>query len=131
MTLSNLRRGRHTHDVDAAQDAVTFLVGMTIHRWWRPDAWLPPFLAMPAMLAELQRDPDSGLLGYQLMFGRRGPTVLQYWRSAADLYGYAAQSDRKHRPAWAAFNRRAKQKPGLVGIWHETYGAPIRHRIAG
>jgi hypothetical protein len=25
-----------------------------------------------------------------------------------------------HRPAWAAFNRRARKAPGAVGIWHET-----------
>ena len=27
----------------------------------------------------------------------------------------------RHRPAWTAFNRRARRVPGAVGVWHETY----------
>ena len=27
----------------------------------------------------------------------------------------------KHRPAWGAFNRRARTANGSVGIWHETF----------
>ncbi|MDQ6860853.1 MAG: DUF4188 domain-containing protein, partial [Verrucomicrobiota bacterium] len=45
---------------------------------------------------------------------------LQYWRSAAHLTEYAANRDRQHLPAWAAFTR-AVGDSGDVGIWHETY----------
>jgi hypothetical protein len=37
------------------------------------------------------------------------------------LYAYASASDAEHRPAWTAFNRRARKVPGAVGIWHETF----------
>ena len=73
------------------------------------------------MLAELSKDPDSGLLGYRLTFGRGGPVVVQYWNSHDKLYAYASAADAEHRPAWTAFNRRARKVPGSVGIWHETY----------
>lgn len=100
---------------------VVFLIGMRINRPWRPDLWLPAFAAMPRMLAELSSDPDSGLLGYRLTLGSGGPLVVQYWKSAEQLYDYASRPDAEHRPAWAAFNRAARKAPGVVGIWHETY----------
>ena len=53
--------GRMTHDYDG--ELVVFLIGMRINKPWRPDLWLPVFGAMPAMLAELSKDTDSGLLG--------------------------------------------------------------------
>ena len=73
------------------------------------------------MLAELSRDPESGLLGYRLLLGAGGPTVVQYWSSAEKLSAYASAPDQQHRPAWTAFNRRARKAPGAVGIWHETF----------
>ena len=121
--MSTIATGRWTHDPAAGTGAVTFLIGMTINKPWRVDAWLPVFAAMPGMLAELSRDPDSGLLGYRLVLGVRGPTVVQYWRSVEQLYAYASDPTSRHRPAWAAFNRRARRKPGAVGVWHETYPA--------
>ena len=76
---------------------------------------------MPAMLAELSADPDSGLMGYRLTVGRGGPLLIQYWRSTAKLYAYASDANSRHRPAWAKFNQLARRAPGAVGIWHETY----------
>jgi Domain of unknown function (DUF4188) len=111
--------GRMTHDYDG--DLVVFLIGMRINRPWRLDLWLPVFFAMPAMLAELSKDKDSGLLGYRLTFGAGGPLVVQYWNSHEKLYGYASDRNAAHRQAWAAFNRRVRKAPGAVGIWHETY----------
>lgn len=110
---------RMTHDYDG--ELVVFLIGMRINRVFRPDRWLPVFFAMPRMLAELAREPDSGLLGFRLTFGARGPVVIQYWNSRAKLYAYASDPDSIHRPVWTAFNRRARKSPGVVGIWHETY----------
>jgi hypothetical protein len=108
-----------THDYDG--DLVVFLIGMRINKPWRPDLWLPVSSAMPGMLAELLKDKESGLLGYQLTFGAGGPLLVQYWNSHEKLYRYASDRNAAHRPAWAAFNRRARKAPGAVGIWHETY----------
>lgn len=33
----------------------------------------------------------------------------------------AGDLDAKHRPAWTAFNQRARRSAGGVGVWHETY----------
>lgn len=40
------------------------------------------------------------------------------------LLAYAHQQDKEHRPAWTAFNRRARAGKGHVGIWHETFIVP-------
>jgi hypothetical protein len=94
---------------------------MRINKPWRPDLWLPVFRAMPAMLAELSTDQDSGLLGYRLVVGSGGPMVIQYWSSLEKLYAYASDRTGIHRPAWARFNSMARRSPGAVGVWHETY----------
>lgn len=117
MSQVNLGRTTHRH----SGELVVFLIGMRINKPWRPDAWLPTFMAMPKMLAELSRDHESGLLGYRLTLGTGGPMLVQYWDSHEKLYAYANAHDAEHRPAWAAFNRRARQVPGSVGVWHETY----------
>jgi hypothetical protein len=117
--MAKVISSRMTHDYDG--DLVVFLIGMRINKPWRPDLWLPVFNAMPGMLAELSKDKDSGLLGYRLTIGAGGPLVVQYWSSHEKLYAYASERNAPHRPAWAAFNRRARKAPGAVGIWHETY----------
>jgi Monooxygenase af470-like len=117
--MADVIPARMTHDYDG--ELVVFLIGMRINKPWRPDLWLPVFSAMPAMLAELSKDKESGLLGYRLAFGAGGPLVVQYWSSHEKLYAYASDRNAAHRPAWAAFNRRIRKAPGSVGIWHETY----------
>ncbi|MCF3105814.1 DUF4188 domain-containing protein [Streptomyces roseoverticillatus] len=109
----------------AEGDVVVFLIGMRINRWRAVRHWLPALRAMPRMLRELSRDENSGLLGYQaLAGGPRDRTVVQYWESREKLLAYAADQSKEHRPAWAAFNRRARGSEGVVGIWHETYVVP-------
>ena len=110
---------RMTHEHTG--ELVVFLIGMRVNRWWRPDLWFPVFLAMPKMLAELSKDPDSGLLGYRLVLGEGGPLVVQYWSSHEALYEYASNPASEHRPAWTRFNGMARKAPGVVGIWHETF----------
>jgi hypothetical protein len=117
MARIDTRRMTHRHE----GPLVVFHIGMTINKLHRPDLWWPTFAAMPGMLAELSKDPESGLLGYRLLFGRGGPTVIQYWESTDKLYAYASAPDARHRPAWAAYNRRARKAKGAVGIFHETY----------
>lgn len=113
----DVRRMTHEHE----GDLVVFLIGMKINQPWRPDLWLPVFKEMPRMLAELSRDPESGLLGYRLVTDLRGPWLVQYWNSIDKLYAYASNPSAVHRPAWTRFNQRARKAPGAVGIWHETF----------
>lgn len=125
--MAGIESGRMTHEYGG--ELVVFLIGMRINRWWRPDQWWPVFTAMPPMLAELSKDPESGLLGYRGLLGDGGPTLVTYWSSHEKLYAYASQPDAGHRPAWAAFNRRARRAPGAVGIWHETYQVDVAESI--
>ncbi|MER1997037.1 MAG: DUF4188 domain-containing protein [Arthrobacter sp.] len=111
------QRMTHRHE----GQLVVFLIGMRVNRLHRPDLWMPVFMAMPRMLAELSSDAGSGLLGFRTTVGAGGPLVLQYWKTAEELYAYASDTSAAHRPAWAEFNRRARKAPGAVGIWHETY----------
>ena len=114
-------------------DLVVFHIGMTVHKPHRPDLWWPVFVAMPGMLAELSRNraaaergeaEDLGFLGASTLIGRRGPWVVQYWRSTDHLYAYATSAEARHLPAWRRFNRAAREHPGAVGIWHETFAVP-------
>lgn len=119
----------HAHE----GNLVVFHIGMTIRKPLRPDLWGPVFAAMPAMLAELEKNraahergeaEDLGFLGAQTLVGAGGPWVVQYWKSVEQLYAYAAMTDRAHVPAWRRFNQVARKHPGAVGIWHETYAVP-------
>jgi hypothetical protein len=98
---------------------VVFLIGMRVNSWWKIHRWLPVALAMPRMLRELFRRPDSGLLG--AVSG--GLFMVQYWKSVDKLLAYAADRKGEHFPAWADFYRRVGTN-GDVGIWHETYVVP-------
>lgn len=109
---------------------VVFNIGMTVRKVHRPDLWMPVFTAMPRMIAELSKNraaatrgeaDDSGFLGAELLMGRRGPWVVQYWDSVEQLYAYARDATAAHVPAWRAFNAAARSNPGAVGIWHETF----------
>ena len=117
--MARINAGRFTHRHSG--DLVVFLIGMRINSPWRPDLWLPVFLAMPRMLAELFREPGSGLLGCRFALGAGGPVIVQYWDSLDKLYAYASAPESEHRPAWTAFNRQARKAPKAVGIWHETF----------
>lgn len=117
--MSKVNPSRMTHDHDG--ELVVFLIGMRINQLWRPDRWWPVFTAMPEMLAELSKDPESGLMGFRVTFGRGGPLLVQYWNSHEKLYAYASDPNAIHRPAWTRFNQLVRAAPGAVGIWHETY----------
>lgn len=117
MKTADLGRTTHQHD----GELVVFLIGTTVNQWWRLDRWVPVLIAMPAMLAELSKDPTSGLLSYRLALSPRGPTVIQYWSTIDALYAYASDAESKHRPAWRRFNQRSRTSQQAVGIWHETF----------
>ncbi len=110
--------GRFTAESD--EPFVVFLIGMRINKLLAVRRWVQVARAMPPMLAELKRNPELGLLHFEVFFYWRGVGVLQYWRSFERLHAYAHARDQKHLPAWAEFNRRIGSD-GSVGIWHETY----------
>ncbi len=125
------RRITHAHDGELA----VFLIGLRVNRPWRPDVWLPAVAAMTPMLVELERNRARaqegaeewwGFFGARTLIGATGPTVVQYWRSVEDIYAYANDTDRAHRPAWTAFYRRLRRADGAVGVWHETYRVPAK-----
>ena len=127
--MAGIRNMTHVHD----ESVVVFHIGMTFNKPWRVDRWMPVFTAMPRMLAELERNKAAaergeetwlGFLGARTLIGSTGPTVIQWWRSTEDLQAYAADQSRRHRPAWTAFNARARKAGDAVGIWHETYAVP-------
>src|SRR4051794_83662 len=108
---------------EGGKDVVVFLIGMRINRLRAVRQWGPVFVAMPKMLRELEAHPELGLLHAQTFVSGRTIQVVQYWRSADDLYAYSRSADREHLPAWRAFNRRARGNDS-VGIFHETYVVP-------
>ena len=113
---------RVTAEIEGA--FVVFLIGMRINTLWKVWKWLPVFLAMPRMLRELERSPESGFLGASMYAGSpRRPMLVQFWRSFEHLEAYARNRDAAHWPAWVDFNKRVGSS-GDVGIWHETYLVP-------
>ncbi len=104
-------------------DVTVFLIGFRINRFWKVWRWFPVFREMPAMLDELGRDPEIGLLHSRAIFGVRNIAILQYWKSAEHLQAYARSPDRAHLGAWRRFNDTIGTS-GDVGIWHETYVVP-------
>ena len=105
---------------DFPEGTVVFLIGMRINDLRRVREWWPVFTAMPKMMRELAAQPELGLLGAEGWFRWREPLTVQYWRDMDSLMRYAASRDAEHLPAWAAFNRRARESTA-VGIWHEAY----------
>lgn len=129
--MGSAAHGRFTDGYDGP--LVVFLIGMRVNKPLRVRSWWPVFTTMPKLLAELHREkaladagkgPDNGFLGHRLLLGAGGPSLVQYWRSVDDVYGYASSTDHGHRPAWTAFNAAARRSGGAVGIWHETFAVP-------
>jgi hypothetical protein len=106
---------------DVKEPLVLFLIGMRVNTLWRVWEWLPSFLAMGPMIVELYKNPELGFLSARTEMAGRTITVIQYWKSFEALEAYAANGQRKHRPAWTAFYKRATSGTGAVGIYHETY----------
>lgn len=105
---------------DFPEGTVVFLIGMRINDLRRVREWGQVFMAMPKMMRELASHPELGFLGAESWFRWREPMVQQYWRDMDSLMRYATSRDGEHLPAWAAFNRRARESRS-VGIWHEAY----------
>ena len=115
---SEIVAGRRTAHLE--KPVVLFLIGMRFNNLWRPDKWAWFMKTMPAMLAELEKKPDSGLLWYRTHMSWRMLTVQQYWESFDKLLAYAQDKSGEHLPAWARFMKELMQDDA-IGIWHETY----------
>ncbi len=118
MSRSGVQKGRFTAEIDG--DFVVFVIGMRFNKLWKVHRWLPPFMAMPKMLRELQAHPEKGLLGSRMAIGGRTITSVQYWKSFDHLEAFAKNPDDPHLPAWRHFNRTVGAG-GDVGVYHETY----------
>jgi Monooxygenase af470-like len=116
--MAKVRPGRFT--AQAEGDFVVFLIGMRINKPLKVHRWLPVFLAMRPMIAELEAHPDKGMLYAQFAMIGSSPAFVQYWRSFEHLAAFARNPDDPHLPAWKRFNQRVRGS-GDVGIWHETY----------
>ena len=62
ITMAKINHQRMTVQMDG--DFVVFLIGMCINRFWRIHKLIPIHIAMPKMLIELSKNPDSCFLGY-------------------------------------------------------------------
>ncbi len=120
MADQNLGRWTHEH----GEKIAVFLIGLRVNKLRRPDIWVPSLNAMGPMIAELSADPESGFLGVRTTLVWRGPLMVQYWRSTDDIFRYARDTSRRHRPAWTEFYRRTRDSRGVVGLWHEAYEVP-------
>jgi hypothetical protein len=60
--MADVIPARMSAEVDG--DFVVFVIGMRINKLWKVHKWLPVFLAMPRMLKELEKQPESGFLGH-------------------------------------------------------------------
>jgi fumigallin biosynthesis monooxygenase-like protein len=115
--MAEIRTGRYAAEIDG--DFVVFLIGARLNSPRHLLASLRDLggrrRGMQAMLAELVRQPEKGLLAYRMGF----PVIVQYWRSFEQLEAFARDPGDLHRPTWLDWFRRDPQ--GRTGIWHETY----------
>jgi hypothetical protein len=110
--------GRMTARLD--KPVVLFLIGMRVNRLRTFPKWLWFARTMPAMLSELEKTPDAGLLWYRQYISFPIIMVQQYWESFDKLAAYSSDANKAHHPAWARYMRELA-KEGSIGIWHETY----------
>jgi hypothetical protein len=79
-----LHPGRFSARLDG--DFVVFMIGMRVNRPQQVRKWLPVFVAMPRMLRELAKDPDSGFLHATQGFATTGPFWHETYRVRAGEY---------------------------------------------
>ncbi len=115
--MRDVQQGRWRAEVDG--DFVVFIIGARFQRWhpFRSLADLNGRRSMGYMLAELSKDPDSGLLGYELG-NLTGTFVVQYWRSFAHLEAFSQRRDDVRR-RWGTPARLARA--GCVSLTTPTH----------
>ena len=110
--------GRQTAQLD--KPVVLFLIGARFNKLRTLPKWFWFSRTMPAMLDELEKSPDAGLLWYRSYLSWPMLMVQQYWESFDKLLAYSSDKNAEHQPAWARYMRELSND-GSIGIWHETY----------
>lgn len=112
-----IRSGRYCAGFEGK--IAVFLIGLRVNRWWKLPRILWVNRDFNKMMAELEQNPDFGLLGYESWLGN--PTLMvQYWRSRDHLFEYARNPNASHAPAWGKYMRTLGSSNDF-GLWHETY----------
>jgi hypothetical protein len=108
--------GRHMAEIDG--DFVVFLIGarFDLKHPIRTFNDLGGRRGMGHMLAYLAKQPEKGLLGYEMGL----PTIVQYWRSFEHLEAFARDDTDPHLAAWRNYWKRVGRE-NRTGIWHETF----------
>ncbi len=110
--------GRWTSHVDG--DFVVLLVGARVDRGLRSRRARTALRQLQRVLAEIEKDPGNGLLGYQHHGGRHG-LVVQYWRSQQALERFTRDPANRHAQVWRAwFDAVDGDHPG-AGFWRESF----------
>ena len=114
--MAQINKGRWTAQIEG--DFVVFLIGARFDPWhlFRSIGDLGGRRGMNHMLDYLLKNPEKGLLGYEMGL----KTIVQYWRSFDHLEAFAKNKDDPHLDAWRNYWRRVG-KSDRTGIWHETY----------
>jgi hypothetical protein len=99
-------------------DFVVFLIGARLSKLQVVQGFLDlgGRRGMKHMLDYLVARPEKGLLAYEIGL----PTIVQYWRSFAQLEAFAKDKDDPHVEIWRQYWRRVGRST-RTGIWHETY----------
>ena len=109
-------------------DFVVFIIGMRVNKPWKLHKWLPVFAAMPQMIAELEKDPESGFLGAEQFINPFKPVLVQYWRSFEALEKYArdARAEALARLAEVQPARRQQRRRRHLARDLQGRGRPVR-----
>ncbi|SOC43545.1 uncharacterized protein DUF4188 [Salinicoccus kekensis] len=115
--VMSLNTGRFT---TIQEEGVTvFIIGMRINKWRAIKDWVPVMMAFPDMIKELEANKHLGYMNGETFITGRTIISVQYWKSEAELLGYA--KNEKHLKAWKQFNRKAREAGNKVGLYHETH----------
>ena len=95
--MTEIFNGRYT--ARAGKPLVLFLIGLRLNKLWAVHKWLPVFIAMPRMLAELDRKPEPACsrIGCIIPDGFSWCSNIGSFRQAHRL---RHDPSAKHYPAW-------------------------------
>jgi hypothetical protein len=116
--MAEIKQGRWMAQIDG--DFVVFLIGARFQRFRLLQSLrdLGGRRSMPYMLKQLSKQPEKGLLGFEMSIF--GGVIVQYWRSFEHLERFANDKDDVHSKVWRNYWKRVGKGP-RTGIWHETY----------
>lgn len=117
--MAAITADRMATDIDG--EFVIYINGMRLNKLRAVHKYFLAGLKAAKMFEELERDPDSGFLGYLPAYmGLRSGAAIQYWRSLEDIRRFARDPDDLHVPAWRWYNEEVGND-GELGFWAELY----------